>query len=302
LTVPRQEAGLAFRVEMAITAFFLGYWKVLLGIVAATLLGFLALGQYRAHMKSSQQEAASRISDAGAELRIELAKGLDPSLRSLLMDSSYDLGQTLYNFSNMEPEQQMALVSASPGAARVFMSFNSLDPRTQEAMVVANDEVGTILLFLGPPDDAAKGTLAAGASRLALLASDAGGAAGAQAGLQAAELYRRVGDAEAQRAALEVASQKGEGALRFAAESGLATLDLDAGQVDAALARYRTLMVDMEGYLAEEAALQLALALEFHDRRDEAAQVYTDFLTRWPESPRVGEVTARQQRLSGGQG
>ena len=61
-------------------------------------------------------------------------------------------------------------------------------------------------------------------------------------------------------------------------------------------------MVDMEGYLAEEAALQLALALEFHDRRDEAAQVYTDFLTRWPESPRVGEVTARQQRLSGGQG
>lgn len=138
------------------------------------------------------------------------------------------------------------------------------------------------------------------ARKLEAVGAEAGGAASAEAWLKAAELYRLADDAAARRAALEHAADAGTGALHYAAVAGLANLDLEEGQGDRAVSRLKELTTDDEEYLAQQASLDLGLALEHLDRDSEAAQVYQTFLDRWPESPDAAEVTSRRDRVQGG--
>lgn len=137
---------------------------------------------------------------------------------------------------------------------------------------------------------------------LVAIANGASGPARVEALLQAAELFRIAANPEKQREALAGAAGEAEGVLAFAAEGALANLELEQGQGDAAVSRLQRAMQAHDGYLAEQAALDLGLALEHLGRSDEAGRVYADFLTRWPDSPRADGVRQRQAQLGGGAG
>jgi hypothetical protein len=140
-------------------------------------------------------------------------------------------------------------------------------------------------------------TLRSAATSLSGIAAEARGAARVEAQLKAAEIYRVLGEAEPRRAALEDAAQHAEGVLKYSAVGALANLALEEGDGDKAVAYWQQLVDSQQGYLAEQALLELGLALEALDRQEEARQAYGDFLTRFPESPRAEVARQRQSRV-----
>jgi tetratricopeptide (TPR) repeat protein len=136
------------------------------------------------------------------------------------------------------------------------------------------------------------------ADALMAIGSSSSGTASTEALLHAAELYRLASAPDKQRTALTAATESADGVLLFAAEEGLANLELAEGKGEEAVARLRTLS-EGEDFLAEQAALDLGLALEHLGRPAEAAEVYASFLTKWPESTRKDEVEEHQARLGG---
>lgn len=173
-------------------------------------------------------------------------------------------------------------------------------------------EVAQLLAALSSPVEALPARIASGeavdlptlvttADEIVAVAESARGTARTEAFLLASELYRIAGETEKQRAALDAGSASARGVLSFAAEEGLANIDLAGGKGEEAVARLRT-MAEGDSFLAEQATLDLGLALEHLSRGDEAAEVYAGFLTRWPESPRKERVEERQSRLGQGQG
>ena len=147
-------------------------------------------------------------------------------------------------------------------------------------------------------DPVAKEDLAASAQQLE--AVDASGPAKAEAMLKAAELYRIAEQPGDQRRALEGAIAAGSGVLAFAAEAAVANLDLEAGDNDAAVSRLRRLTTEYDGYLAEQALLDLGLVLEQLGKPDEARAVYDDFELRFKDSPRAEEAKNRKAALGAG--
>lgn len=156
------------------------------------------------------------------------------------------------------------------------------------------------LLAVFPLTDASREATANAAAQLTEHAAAVSGPAKAEAALIAGEYYRVVDDVEGQRKALEIAATDAEGALRYAAVGGLASVDFAEGHTDAGLDRLRNLTAEFDGYLAEQAALDLGLALEHADRNDEAAAVYAEFAKRFPESKRLDEVNSRRTRIEAG--
>lgn len=137
--------------------------------------------------------------------------------------------------------------------------------------------------------------------KLLAIAGEASGPARVEGYLSAAEVFRLADKTDKQRTALEAAVEDGEGILGYAAEGGLATLELAQSQGDAAVERLRTLSKTQQGYLAEQATIDLGLALEHLGKKADAAAVYADFETRFPDSPRLGEVKERQARVAAGE-
>jgi tetratricopeptide (TPR) repeat protein len=133
---------------------------------------------------------------------------------------------------------------------------------------------------------------------LVAVANGASGTAKSEALLKAAELFRLAGNVEKQRSALTAASSSAPSTLAYAAESGLANLELAQGQGDAAVERLKKLAASQKGFLAEQSTLDLGLALEQLGRKDEAYKVYDDFKTRFKDSPRIDLVDERESRLS----
>lgn len=128
------------------------------------------------------------------------------------------------------------------------------------------------------------------------IAQEVSGIAAVEGYLKAAELYRITDQPSQRRAALEGAAGSATGILRFSALAGLANLDLEEGKVDEGIARFRELAASDEDYLARQALLDLATALEALDRGDEARAAYDEYLERFPEAPDVDEVRKRRDR------
>ncbi|MEQ1501622.1 MAG: tetratricopeptide repeat protein [Myxococcota bacterium] len=134
---------------------------------------------------------------------------------------------------------------------------------------------------------------------LVAIANGASGPARIEALLSAAELFRVAGKPDDQRSALNTAAAEGSGILGYAANGGLANLELAQNEGDAAVARLKALSQSQKGYLAEQATIDLGLALEHLGRKDEASAVYAEFMTRFPDSPRAEQVKMRQDRVAG---
>lgn len=156
------------------------------------------------------------------------------------------------------------------------------------------------LIANGEAVDAAK--LEATGDQIVAVADDASGTARVEGYLAAAEVFRLADKPDKQRAALNTAAEDGAGILGYAAQGGLATLELAEGQGDAAVERLRKLSQTQDGFLAEQAMIDLGLALEHLGKNADAATVYNDFLTRFPDSPRADEVKERQSRVAAGPG
>lgn len=144
--------------------------------------------------------------------------------------------------------------------------------------------------------------LITGADKMMKIGEEGRATARVEAYLRAAEAYREAGATDKQRRALEAAADGATGPLRYSALAGLANLDLEAGEADAAIAKLEQLMAQENGFEGEQAALDLGLVLEQLDRQDEARGVYEKFQQRWPESARKDIVTARLDALSAGSG
>lgn len=223
LSLPEQEAGFLFRMEMAATNFILGYWKHLVAVIVVVLLAILIYGQYNSTYRRAQRAISAQISEAWAEL----------------------------------PAQ------AVPGQ-------------------------------LSEGDQA---TLRSVADELMTIGAEGKGTAAAEAYLKAAELYRLLDEPESQRAAFEGAVEHASGPLHYAARAGIANLEIEAGNGEAAVQIYRELFDTLEGYLAQDAAVSLGLAYEHLERPADARAIYTEFLGRWPDSARASDVRDRLEAL-----
>lgn len=133
----------------------------------------------------------------------------------------------------------------------------------------------------------------------ALEAIGATGAAQCEALLKAAELYRVAGKVEDQRRVFEGVIAVGIQPFTFLAESGIANLDLEAGNNDAAIARLKPLTQNPT-YLGEQASLDLGMIHEHLGQTAEARGLYESFLERYLESPRTELVTKRLAALKEG--
>lgn len=141
--------------------------------------------------------------------------------------------------------------------------------------------------------------LSSTAEKIEAVARAGAGPASVEGLLKAAELYRLAGAPDRQRAALEAGAGDARGVLTFAVEGALANLDLEQGRGEDAVRRLQTLMDTSDGYLGQQAAMDLGMALEHLGRSAEADQVYARFLETWPDSARSEEVHARRARLGG---
>ncbi|NCG22498.1 MAG: hypothetical protein GWP91_26070 [Rhodobacterales bacterium] len=142
-------------------------------------------------------------------------------------------------------------------------------------------------------------SLVAAAVKMTELAIQTDRAASVEASLKAAEIYRIADKPVERRVALEAARAHASGVLLYSAEAALAALDLEEGNGDGAVKRYRALMGGGDTYLAQQATVDLGLALEHLDRKEEALTVYDDFLVKWPESTRTEHVASRKAGLGG---
>jgi hypothetical protein len=226
LSLPEQEAGFLFRMEMWSTNAILGYWKHLVAVILVVLLAILVYGQYTSTHRRNQRAVTAEIAEVWNTLPAQAIPG------------------------QLTDEQKAALRTAADDLVRI--------------------------------------------------AGDGGGAAAAEAWLKAAELYRLLGETESQKAALQAAQKTARGALFYAARSGVANLEMESGDPEAALATYRELMDEMDGFLAQDAALSLGMAYEHFDRPADARAVYTEFMALWPDSPLVRDVQDRLDRLGDG--
>jgi len=223
LSLPEQEAGFLFRLEMWSTNAILGYWKHLVAVILVVLLAILVYGQYTSTHRRNQRALTAEIAEVWSTLPAQAIPG------------------------QLTDEQKAALRTAADDLARI--------------------------------------------------AGEGNGTAAAEAWLKAAELYRLLGETESQQAALVAAERYARGALLYAARSGVANIEMQSGDPETALATYRALMEEMDGYLAQDAALSLGLAYEHFDRMAEARSVYTEFLAQWPDSSLAEQVQKRMDHL-----
>ena len=234
LQFTQAEAGLAFKSEMWAMNVLLGYWKHILGVIAALLGSILIYGQYENATLRQQRGISADIARALEDLPGELVQ-----LPAILESG---IGDTTTESVNKVAKGLEDIASSESGPARV------------EAL------------------------------------------------LKAAEIYRITGSTDNQRNVLELAAADASGTLAYAAKSALANLDLEQGNGDQAVSRLQQLRSESDGFLAEQATMDLALTLEHLGKVEEARATYTEFLTTWPDSPRTDEVQRRQSLLDGEDG
>lgn len=191
----------------------------------------------------------------------------------------------------------------------IYGQYNQYVQRSQRALAAQISEAERQLkvplvelpstLQLGLEEAPTAETLIRAAEKLEAVAKSGKPPGSTEALLKAAELYRLAEAPDRQRAALEAAEARGHGVLAFAAVSALANLDLEEDRGEEAVARLRKLVDGSDGFLAQQAALDLGMALEHLGRPAEAKQVYAEFLEKWSASPRAEVVRRRSARLGG---
>ena len=130
------------------------------------------------------------------------------------------------------------------------------------------------------------------------VASSTRGLAKAEALLRAAEFYRRSGNGESQREALDaLIADAPEGVVGFAGRSAMASLDLEEGNHDAAVSHLIWLHDNTAHFLSEQAGSDLGLVYEHLKRNEDADALYTAMLADMPEGLRREMIEDRLSKL-----
>ena len=231
LTVPVQEAGWVFRLEMMFSNLALGYFRYILVAVGVGLVGVLIYGLVSSSRVKSQRAATQALTDVRVELRASLYAGLDPEVQAAAARAGYGLGETFNEIYQLPREQQQALMASAPELMGVQELLGGLPPEAREELFAAEDDLTSAFLFVGVPNDVEKKAITDSAAKLVAVADEQGGVAAGMAYLDAADWYARAGDAAGRRGALEKALATGLGdPIRAAAVISLAGHELDAGQ------------------------------------------------------------------------
>ncbi len=226
----QQEPELAFRIQMKVSNFVLGYWKESLLAIGAVLAVALSYGLWENHLKTKAQNASAAV-------------------------------------------------------YRVDMEVPELSPLAQLGLETGDD--------LSDPEQAAK--LRASAEKYLAVAAEHGESAGTMARMKAADVWLRLDDAAKAREALAAAHADGApGMLGYAAGNRYATLLVDAGETDKALAVYQDLTKQLDAFPAEAALLDILHVAGEAGNTAEVERAAQEFRARFPKSPRLDEV----ERLS----
>ncbi len=132
------------------------------------------------------------------------------------------------------------------------------------------------------------------------VAADSHRLASAEAWLRAGNTWARAGNSERASAAYQKAYSADPGGIyTYAAGNRLAFIHLQAGRLDEASDLYRELATGMDGYLAEQALIDLMnVELDSGDT-ESIKRLGAEFRARFAESPRLEQVTAIEVEASG---
>ena len=196
----------------------------------------------------------------------------------VVLAATFFIGQWLSYHVGVQKDGQAAL-------ARIDLKMPALDPMTRMGLAPMDD----------PNDPERMALLAANAGEYEALAAKTTGTAASMSWMRAAEAWRRAGQTDKAKAAyLQVT---GEGVVGFTGASGVAALAADGGDVDGAVAALRPYADATEGFLAEQALLEIAVIYEGAGRTADARTALEDLQKRFPTSPLLPDAATALVRL-----
>jgi tetratricopeptide (TPR) repeat protein len=196
----------------------------------------------------------------------------------VLLGASLVIGQWLTYKVDVQKDGQAAL-------ARIDLKMPTLDPMTRMGLAPMDD----------PNDPARMALLATNAAEYEALAASAKGTASSMAWMRAAEAWRRAGQMDKAKAAyLKV---QGDGVVGFSGATGVAALAADSGDVDGAVTALQPYAAATEGFLAQQALIEIAAIYEGAGRAADARTTLQDLQKRFPTSPLLPDAAAALARL-----
>lgn len=196
----------------------------------------------------------------------------------VVLAASFVVGQWLTHKVDVQKDGQAAL-------ARIDLKMPTLDPMTRMGLAPMDD----------PNDPARMALLATNAGEYEALAATTSGTASAMAWMRAAEAWRRAGQLDKAKAAyLKI---EGEGVLGFTGATGVAALAADSGDIDGAVSALKPFAAATEGFLAQQALIEIAAIYEGAGRNTDARATLEDLQKRFPTSPLLPDAVAALTRL-----
>lgn len=261
LTIPKSDAGLAFRLEMWASNTILGYWWVLALAIAAILAGVAIYAIWDGTNTSSQRRTS-----------LESAVALSDLSEAVLDEDK--LREREFVQTENGPFRQFQFV---PTLGYADMDASGYPPKVYIPLASATET-------FGKDDGNRESALIDGADRMMKAYNGGSGLAADHAALQAAQLYSLAGNDEGRDKALAAARQSGDSNVRFAAEAQLAAMAVAAEDVAGAEALLRPWISEENGFSGQRAAMALGEIYEGADRAGDAEAVYRELLATWPLS------------------
>jgi len=268
LTVPKTDAGMAFRMEMWATNAILGYWWVLVGVIVAVLMGVAIYGFWDNVVTSGQRQAS-------AQTQAVLRKVQDKLLDS---EAILAMEQAPTQDGGMVRVRQIQVTPAFAG--RPSPGINALP------LAMALERFPREGVEQGP-------VLTEGGDAMMAVYNANSGVAAHQAALYAAELYDLAGDDASERKALEAAASASAAPIRYAAQARMAMDAVAAGDAETVESLLRPWVKEENGHFGQQAAYDLGRAYEALDRPNDAEAAYRELLNTWTVTPFRDMVDAR---------
>lgn len=269
LTVPKVDAGAAFRLEMWAANLFLGYWWVAVVAAVALLVGAAIYGFWLSSYSSAQRSASAEIA--------AVVEGVEKDL------------------VDIERIQALIHERIDPSAgAQVMVMDRGRRPTVPPVQLVPLEAA---LEEFKKPDADAKARLATAGDELMAIAARSSGAAAANAAALAGEFYRLAESPESQKKAWDAARASGIAVFAYSADAAQAAALAEAGDIAAADALLRPWIAEEKGYQGQRAAYELGILHAAAGDIGNAEATWNELRTTWPASPLLDDVDERLEKL-----
>jgi hypothetical protein len=203
--------------------------------------------------------------------------------------------------NSIRDEQRLAHRTSSELRASLESSLlASTDQATKLQAEAYGVTLESLLFLASEPTDEQKDILKGAADQFVAHANTTSGVAAIDAHLTAADLYRRIGETDAQKSSLLFATEEADGAVLVGATVGLASVAINVGNTDEGIALIQALTNDSDTFVAQTATLELARMQTEAGKTAEATIAYAGFLSRWPNSTQITAVNELMTALPAG--